>query len=347
MEKSVLQKGINLGGWLSQYKEYDHHHFATFIQEPDIKRIADWGFDHIRLPVDYPILESDSHPGKLLESSLGYIYTCLEWCKKSGVRVILDLHKAPGYAFDNQEANQLEQNAEMQGRFLNLWSAIAKEFSSVDSDLLAFELLNEVNFSSPEIWNDIIQRTLQVLRTLDSDRLILLGGNCYCSVDCLSDLRVFNDPEILYKFHFYLPFSVTHQKAYWVQGLHAFNQLVEYPGEAVGLRSFLDRNPEYCNRLIEEAGVIFDRSYLLHRLKPAIQFSKNMDRPIHCGEFGVIDRAAMKTRKNWIRDIISLFVENEIGYAYWTYKEMDFGLVDIAGNVIDQELVNILAGNKE
>ena len=174
-----------------------------------------------------------------------------------------------------------------------------------------------------------------------------LGGNYYCSVDCLSDLRIFDDDEVLYKFHFYLPFSVTHQKAYWVQGLHAFNQLVEYPGEAIGLKSFLDRNPEYCNRLIEDVDVIFDRSYLLHRLKPAIQFSKNTDQPIHCGEFGVIDRAAMKTRKNWTRDIISLFVENEIGYAYWTYKEMDFGLVDIAGNVIDQELVNILAGNKE
>jgi hypothetical protein len=342
MKKSSLQKGINLGGWLSQFKHDDHNHFRTFIQEDDIKRIAEWGFDHIRLPVDYPILENDSHPGKYLESGFDYVFTCFDWCKNADLRVILDLHKAPGYAFDNQQANQLEQNTEMQIRFINLWSAITKEFISIDHDLLAFELLNEINFESSEIWNEIIEKTLQTIRPLDSDRLILIGGNYYSSVDYLSNIRIFNDKKILYKFHFFLPLSVTHQKAYWLKGLYEFNRQVDYPGTASGLKPFLENNPEYQKRLAEDADIYFDRSYLLQRLKPAIDFAKKIGQPIHCGEFGVIDRAPRKTRENWTRDIVSLFKEYKIGYAYWSYKAMDFGLVDYAGNVINQELINIL-----
>ncbi|NMC46844.1 MAG: glycoside hydrolase family 5 protein, partial [Chloroflexi bacterium] len=57
-----------------------------------------------------------------------------------------------------------------------------------------------------------------------------------------------------------------------------------------------------------------------------------------------IDRANRQTRINWTRDMVSLFEENSFGYAYWSYKEMDFGLVDQQGNIPDQELVDILVG---
>jgi len=342
MEKHCLHKGINLGGWLSQYKRYDHQHFGEFITRADIQRIADWGFDHIRLPIDYPMLECDSRPGKLLESGLDYLFGCLKWCEKAGLRVILDLHKAPGYAFDEQESNQLEQSIAYQDRLVRLWSEICSALQAVDEDLLALELLNEVHFKSSAVWNEIAQRILRAIRQIDSKRLILLGGNYFCSVDHLSELVRFDDPELLYKFHFYLPASVTHQKAYWFDGLYEFDQQVGYQGEATGLREFLEKNPQYQERLSEDVDQYFDRVYLLKRLQPAIAFSHSLNQPLHCGEFGVIDKADRQTRINWIRDMVSLFEGNNIGYAYWTYKEMDFGLVDQQGNILDQELIDIL-----
>ena len=53
-------KGVNLGGWLSQYPEYSEKHFNEFIQESDIQRIVKMGFDHIRIPVDYNVLETET-----------------------------------------------------------------------------------------------------------------------------------------------------------------------------------------------------------------------------------------------------------------------------------------------
>lgn len=344
MEKDTLRKGINLGGWLSQYRVYDAGHFKTFIQYDDIQRIAGWGFDHIRLPVDYPVIEDEKHPRTYLQNGFDYVHACLDWCDRAGLRVIFDLHKAPGYAMDAQDTNQLEDSPDCQNRLIDLWEAITREFLSIDRDLLAFEILNEVNFRSSERWNDLVEQVIQRIRPMDAGRLILIGGNHFNSVDALSEMRIIPDANILYKFHFYLPFSVTHQKAYWVEGLQKFDRSVEYPGAALGLKTFLAKYPEYCNSLGEDVDVLFDRAYLAKRMEPAAEFSKIHHQPVHCGEFGVIDRASLQTRKNWIRDCIAVFHKNGIGHAYWSYKNMDFGVVDEAGKVIDQELLDILVG---
>lgn len=50
-----FRKGINIGGWLSQYdiiakrpltKESLRQHFDSFITEDDIRQISKWQFDH-------------------------------------------------------------------------------------------------------------------------------------------------------------------------------------------------------------------------------------------------------------------------------------------------------------
>ena len=54
-----FQKGVNLGGWISQFDAYSKEHFDTFITRDDIKDIASLGFDHVRVPVDYVLFEEE------------------------------------------------------------------------------------------------------------------------------------------------------------------------------------------------------------------------------------------------------------------------------------------------
>ena len=56
-------RGINIGGWLSQLdaiKEKDPDNFSgidahieSFITEKDFLQVKEWGFNHVRLPIDY------------------------------------------------------------------------------------------------------------------------------------------------------------------------------------------------------------------------------------------------------------------------------------------------------
>ena len=49
--------GVNLGGWLSQTADTSKAHYDNFITEEDIAYIASLGLDHVRVPVDYTLLE--------------------------------------------------------------------------------------------------------------------------------------------------------------------------------------------------------------------------------------------------------------------------------------------------
>ena len=93
-----FQKGVNLGGWISQFAKYDIEHFNTFITEKDIAYIASLGFDHVRVPVDYNVLEDEE--GNVIESGFGYLEHCREWCEKNGLNMLIDLHECYGYSFD-------------------------------------------------------------------------------------------------------------------------------------------------------------------------------------------------------------------------------------------------------
>ena len=53
-----LKSGVNLGGYLSQCI-HTIGHYESFICESDIKKIAGWGCDHIRIPIDYEVLEDE------------------------------------------------------------------------------------------------------------------------------------------------------------------------------------------------------------------------------------------------------------------------------------------------
>ncbi len=340
MKKESLLTGINLGGWISQYPAYDHDHFKSFIIAPDLDRIAGWGFDHIRLPVDYPVLEDDSQPGELLSSGLEYIGNCLEWCGRNGLRAILDLHKAPGFAFDEHETATLFSNPVLEERFIHLWQSIAHQFAGKSTDNLAFELLNEIALPDSSPWNNLVQRTVSAIRRIDPERLIIVGGNYYNSADELRNIERPDDDNILYTFHFYLPLTVTHQNAPWVQPLVEYGRTLDYPGQqADGLEAIIARHSYW--HLSDEVDVRFDRNYLKKKLAPAVVFAREAGQPVYCGEFGVYEKAPMSARLNWTRDVVELLNEHRIGHAIWTYKALDFGLVDRDGRVVNDELLKI------
>lgn len=342
------QAGVNLGGWISQYRTFDHRHFESFITAADIEQIATWGMDHVRLPVDYPVLESDDAPGDYLERGFGYVDSCLEWCQQRGLGVVLDLHHAPGYSFnftledETKEQVTLFDDEGLQMRFIALWEFITRRYLG-QYQRCVFELMNEVQLPSTDPWNRLAARAIKHIRAIDPSRAILIGGNYYNAVSELENLAVVDDPLVDYTFHFYEPILFTHQFAGWVEAARQFNQALDYPGPIPGLKAFLEQHPKHerlHGHLIDRT---MDRDLLVAYLTPAKTWMEQTGRPLYCGEFGVIDAAPMASSVRWHADLIDILQEWGIGGAVWSYKLMDFGLVDADGAVINPDLVKIVS----
>ena len=187
-------RGVNLGGWLSQFDEPTKEHFDSFITQEDIRRIAGMGLDHVRVPVDYTVIETED--GEPIEEGYRYIDNCVQWCRESGLHMILDIHKTYGYSFDPLDKD--------------------------DKTIVAYELLNEiVDVEVRDLWNSIALRAIEAIREFAPDTWIIFGGVNYNAVTAVPWLTNTPDRKVAYTFHCYEPFIFTHQGAHtgWIKCL--------------------------------------------------------------------------------------------------------------------------------
>lgn len=334
-----LNRGINLGGFLSQCN-HEKEHYQSFITQKDIQQIANWGFDHVRLPIDCEVLEHED--GSDNEEDIVHVTDTVNWCKEAGLDIVLDLHKAYGYDFNyagDVAANNLFTSKELQDRFVNLWSKIAKRYSSYDN--VAFELLNEVVEKENALaWNKLIDRTVETIRNITSDTLIIYGGIQWNSVKTLKLLDVPKHDNIMFTFHFYEPLIFTHQKAYWVKGMDKEKDIF-YP-ESMDYYNEESKVLGYQGEVVTKAETkLMGTEFITEMVKEAIDAAEKAGVRLYCGEFGVIDRAPIEDTFRWFKDVNDVFRENDIGFSLWSYKNMDFGLIDEHYDEIRDRLLSI------
>ena len=331
-----FQKGINLGGWLSQ-AELTKEHCDSFITENDVKQIAEWGFDHVRLPVDYNLVQDKD--GNFIESGFAYIDNCIDWCGKVGLNMILDLHKTAGFSFDDGEGEQgFFYSDEMISRFTALWTEFAKRYGKY-STRLAFELLNEiVEECDNEPWLKIAEKTVHIVRKYAPETKILIGSYYNNSVQTVKYLAKPFDENIIYNFHCYEPLLFTHQGAYWVKNMPDEFR-INYP---VSKSEFLEKSAILPNinpfeQAIPENG--FSTEYFENLFREAIETAENRNVMLYCGEYGVIELADAESAVNWYRDIHSVLEKYGIGRAIWCYKGKDFGILDGKLNIVRDDII--------
>lgn len=319
-----FQKGINLGGWLSQC-DHSQNRYETFITEEDFKQIAGWGFDHVRLPFDYELLEKDS--GETLDENFKYLDRAVAWGNSYKLNVILDLHKTIGYDFNdfgNSEKNNLFQSDFAKERFQSLWDRVSARYAKAPN--VAFELLNEVtDLSFAEPWNALIVRAVETIRKNAPETPIIYGGVCWNSATYVKNLVPPPSSNIIYTFHLYEPLLFTHQKAPWVKALDNGKD-IPYTTDM----EFFRKNSE-CLGLVGEnlcrsRARTMGPEFFTEFLADANEYAKLQGVPLYCGEYGVIDRADSNETVKWFRDVQEVFRRFDIGNAIWSYKEMDFGL---------------------
>jgi hypothetical protein len=342
---SRLKAGVSLGTWISQYQNRKEPNFDTRVQERDLDQIASWGMDHVRLPIDYDFFEDEANPGTYREERLAYADRTIQWAKKNGLALVLDLHRAPGYFFGDLGKNRLFTESAMQDRFLAIWRTFAKRYRS-EGDGLVFELLNEVVEATPAEWNGLVKRAVESIRAADPNRWIVVGGIQYNAIGALDKIAILDQPRMIYTFHYYHPMLVTHQKAAWVKQSMDYDkftggQRVDYPGIIPRLPEFCEGYPQYKS-LRAEIGVRYDLDWMRADMKPAAEFAKKTGKPLYCGEYGVIRHASIESQRRWHDDVGSILRDLGVGRAAWSYKDGSFLFVEAdSSKPVDMDLVRI------
>lgn len=336
-----FQKGVNLGGWFSQC-EHSERHYDTFITQEDFAVIHSWGCDHVRLPVDYELLETSD--GTIRESGFARLEQAISWARSNELHMVIDLHKTAGFSFDPDEhEGGFFENEAYQERFYRLWVRIAERFAYC-SDLLAFELLNEVTEQSyMDAWNRISRECIRRIRLYAPVIPILVGGYWHNSAAAVPAIAPPADEHIIYNFHCYEPLVFTHQGATWMPPMtpefripvtSSFAELRAASGRMLGGNYSRLEDFSPAERL--------SSAYFTKFFAEAIRAAEAQGVPLYCGEYGVIDRVPPEQALQWYEAIHPVFEANGIGRAAWSYRKMDFGLSDARMDPVRDRLLQNL-----
>ncbi|KAJ7105074.1 exo-beta-1,3-glucanase [Mycena crocata] len=124
-----VARGVNLGGWLvtepfitpALYEKYVNksnivvvdewtlslamganlakemeEHYKTFITEEDFAKIAAAGLNWVRIPIGFWVVEAINDEPFLVGTSWTYFLKAIQWARKYGIRIFMDLHALPG-----------------------------------------------------------------------------------------------------------------------------------------------------------------------------------------------------------------------------------------------------------
>lgn len=228
--EKLLLRGINLGNWLvpegymfhfdkgpASFREIsalfndltgpaEAARFWTqyrdaYIREEDIRFIRDAGFNSVRIPFHYALVD-DGTAFPLLDRVIG-------WCRRSHLWVILDMHCAPGGQTgtnidDSWGYPWLFESAEEQKHTIDVWRRVAQRYRD-EAAVLGYDLLNEpippqVSQYNPRL-EPLYRRITEAIREVDPNHAIILGGAQWDS-----NFQVFGPPfdhNAIYTFHKY------------------------------------------------------------------------------------------------------------------------------------------------
>lgn len=236
--REVLLRGVGFGSWLlpegymwsfpdrgdrprriermivelvgeGKAAEFWSLYYDRYIGEEDIRRIAEEGFNSVRVPINARFL-MDGDGMSWREERLALLDRVIGWCREHRLYVILDLHGAPGgqtgtniddSEFDRPDLFLEERNAELT---VELWAMLAARYK--DEWIVAgYDLLNEPLPDWFAQYNDRImplyKRIVRAIREVDERHMIILEGAHWATDWSIFDEKI--DDNVMLQFHKY------------------------------------------------------------------------------------------------------------------------------------------------
>jgi len=187
--------------------------------ESDFRIIQQFGFNFVRLPMDYRTWILDNDWTRFDEQSLREIDEALAWGETYGIHVSINFHRAPGYTVARPgESKCLWTDAEAQRVCAMHWAMFARRYQGVPNERLSFNLFNEPADVEPEVYVQVVKPIVAAIRAEDSKRLIISDGLQWGQKPILE----LADLGLAQATRGYTPSDITHYQASWMSGADRF-----------------------------------------------------------------------------------------------------------------------------
>ncbi len=225
----------------------------NYVTFEDIQYIKNTGVNTIRIPFHYKLFTNEDYMG-LTHDQDGFqrLDSLVEWCRKTDIYLILDMHDAPGgQTGDNIDDSYgypwLFVSEKSQDLFVDIWKKIADYYKN-EPVILGYDLLNEpiaTHFTGEERemlnkqLEPVYMRAVEAIREVDNNHIVLLGG-----AQWNSNFKVFTDSQFDDKMMY-----TCHR--YWCDTMQAnIQDFVDFR-DAVNLPIFMGETGENTNEWID------------------------------------------------------------------------------------------------
>ncbi|MGJ3627695.1 glycoside hydrolase family 5 protein [Sphingomonas sp. MMS24-JH45] len=194
----------------------------NFVTEADVRVLAGWGFNTIRVPMHHALFVEAGADGKPVFRPEGFalLDRLIGWSRTHRLHVILDMHAAPGgqgadlaIADRDPTTPSLWDSPADQATLVALWGELARRYR--DKPVVGgYDVINEPNWDFSKSGNangcketdnravEALQRRIvAAIRVHDRDHLVVVEGNCWSNN--YKGMKLDWDDNMVLSFHKY------------------------------------------------------------------------------------------------------------------------------------------------
>ncbi|MDX8465792.1 cellulase family glycosylhydrolase [Mesorhizobium sp. VK23B] len=366
-----MKRGLNLDQWTTWTGEekwndpnaiLPYPEWRKFLKDDDLKALKEAGFDFLRMPVDPSPFLSDETLA-LRDDLYASVRDSARMINRAGLKAIVDLHLIPAGGNRKIGMGEVMDDPATFDAYVEVVRKMAHTLSQEDPGQVAFELMNEpivdCDDKGTNLWPDRQKKLFAAARSSATRLTLILTGGCYSNAASLAkiDPKAIPDDNIIWTFHSYDPFLLTHQGATWAGDFIRYVTGLPYPLTAVP-HARLDVALETIRDRIRAEAPWTRRSGMLAYLDEQVagmdspdRLVGQMDAPfrtvedwvkangikpenITLGEFGMIRQEygnpyvmPAEYRAAYVRDMIARAEAHGFSWSVWGYGGA-FGIVD-------------------
>ncbi|TGT37075.1 MULTISPECIES: cellulase family glycosylhydrolase [unclassified Mesorhizobium] len=366
-----MKRGLNLDQWVTWPGEdrwgdakaiLPYPEWRKFLGEDDLKALKDAGFDFLRMPVDPSPFLSDNTTD-LRDQLYASVLASARMINRAGLKVIVDMHLIPGGGSRKIGMGEVMDDPATFDRYVEMVRGMARTLAGEDPEKVAFEPMNEpivdCDSDGTSLWPDRQRELFAAARASATKLTLVLTGACYSAASSLGkiDPGTIPDDNIIWTFHSYDPFLLTHQGATWAGDFIPYVTGLPYPLTAVP-KAQLDVTLDTIRARIKAEAPWTRQSGLVAYLDEQVASMDSpdkllglMDAPfktveawakangikpqdITLGEFGMIRQEygnayvmPAEYRAAYVKDMIARAEAHGFSWSLWSYGGA-FGVVD-------------------